>query len=144
MLIRVLATLFLIFALAVTIAKQSPKRANAWGGVFAGVLMLALGVWRHSNSGSGISEILLLNAEARGSRDWHADLSLMLGYGFLFGSLVAMPWLPASSAGDVGAVVRGLFSPSSWLRTLARDLRWLLALAVILLLWRWIGGSYYR
>lgn len=140
MLIRLLATLLLVVALAVVIARQSPKRANAWGGVLAGMLMIAWAALKHSG---GIPEILLLQADARGSRDWEAEFFLMLGYGFLIGSIVAMPWLPASSAREVAAVLRGdRSSPSSWRRTLARDLPWWVAIAVILLLWRWIGSSY--
>lgn len=137
--IRLLATLFLIVALAVVIARQSPKRANAWGGLLAGMLMIAGAALKHSG---GISEILLLQADARGSRDWEAEFFLMLGYGFLIGSIVAMPWLPASSAREVAAVLRGdRSSPSSWRRTLVRDLPWLLIIAVTLLLWRWTGGN---
>ena len=143
MLIRLLATLFLAVTLAVVIARQSPKRANAWGGVFGGMLMIALGAWEYS--GGGISEILLLQAEVHRLRDGKAVFWLMLGYAFVLGSIGAMPWMPPSSASEVGAVLRGdLFSWISWRGSVGRTLRWMLVIAVILLLWRWIGGSYYR
>ena len=72
----------------------------------------------------------------------------MLGYAFLLGAVLAMPWLKRSSAREMGSELRNsiledLFSRNAWRKFVARRIPWIVALAVILLLWRWIGASYY-
>jgi hypothetical protein len=146
MLLRLLATLFFAVAVAVVLVRRPVKRANAWGGAFGGMLLIALGISEsRGHTASRVFEVLLLQMNARDLRGVIADFWVMLGYGFMLGAIAAMPWLARSSASEVGNVLRRSLSfRNSWRESLIRHFRWLLVMAVILLLWRWVGGIYYR
>lgn len=140
MLFRLLATLFFVVAIAVVLVLQPVKRANAWGGVFGGMLFIAAsvaGAWGHSDV--ELSEILLLQLDPRDRHEYTSSFCVMLGYGLSLGAMAAMPWLAPGSASEAGESV---FSWSFWREPFVRYVRWWLTIAVILLLWRLIGASY--
>jgi hypothetical protein len=137
---RLLATLFFVVAIAVVLVWQPVKRANAWAGVFGGMLFVAAGVARAWGDSDGeLSEILLLQLDPRGRHEYISTFCVMLGYGLSLGAMVAMPWLKPGSASAAGESV---FSWSFWREPFVRYVRWWLTIVVILLLWRLLGASY--
>ena len=144
MLIRLLAMLFFAVAIAVVLVRQPVKRANAWGGVLGGAVLIAAGAahaWPRSNV--RLVDVLLLRLDPRDFHEYDATFCLLLGYGLALGALAAMPWLAHSTAGEFGTLLReSVSSQGSWRKPLVRRVRWLLVLTAILLLWRVIGASY--
>jgi hypothetical protein len=144
MVFRLLATLCFVLAIAVVLVRQPVRRGNAWGGVFGGMMLVAAGLARAwGGSGVELSEILLLQLDPQELDQYISSFFLMLGYGLALGAVAAMPWLTPGKAGEVGTVQRGsLFTWSFWREPVIRYLRWWLAIAVILLLWRLFGAGY--
>jgi hypothetical protein len=146
--IRLLATLCLTVVFAIALARQNRTRASVSPLIFWGIVVIALSAARGARHGGEIARTLLLQRHLRGLDDLlFYDLGLMLGYAFVLGALLAIPWLTPSSAREAGSELRNalredLFSWSSWRKFFARRMPWLLAVAVMLLLWRWIGASY--
>ncbi len=144
MLFRLLATLLFVIAIAVVLVRQPVKRANAWGGVFGGSLLIALGVARAwGGSDVELSEILLLQLDSRDRHQYISTFFVMLGYGLALGAMAGMPWLKPGTVGEVGTGLReSVFSWTFWRKPVVRYVRWWLTIAVILLLWRLIGAGY--
>jgi hypothetical protein len=141
MLLRLLATLTFLVAIAIVLVRQPVKRGNAWGGVFGGLLFIAAGIaraWGHSEA--ELAEILLLQLDPQNLHEYMSSLFVMLGYGLALGAMIAMPWLAAGTASEPGAA--SVLSWSFWREPVVRYVRWLATIAAILLLWWLIGASY--
>jgi hypothetical protein len=98
MLLRLLATLTFLVAIAIVLVRQPVKRGNAWGGVFGGLLFIAAGIaraWGHSEA--ELAEILLLQLDPQNLHEYMSSLFVMLGYGLALGAMIAMPWLAAGT-----------------------------------------------
>lgn len=141
MLIRLLATLFFLVAIAVVLVRQPVKRGNAWGGVFGGLGFIVAGIaraWGHSDA--DLTEILLLQLDPQNRHEYISSAFVMLGYGLALGAMLAMPWLAPGTASEAGAA--SVLSWSYWREPVVRYVRWLATIAAILLLWWLIGASY--
>lgn len=116
MLFRLVATAFFAVAIAVVLVRQPVKRANAWGGVLGGVMLIVAGAARAwGDSGVELSEILLLQLDPQDLHQYMSSFFLMVGYGLALGAMAAMLWLTPNTAVEVGAEPReSVFSWSFW------------------------------
>jgi hypothetical protein len=141
MLLRLLATLTFLVAIAVVLVRQPVKRGNAWAGVFAGSSLVVAGIARAwGRSDAELAEILLLQLDPQNLDEYMSSLFAMLGYGLALGAMVAMPWLAPGTVSEAGAA--SVLSWSFWRESVVRYVRWLATMAAILLLWWLIGASY--